>query len=71
MSILDTDKLEEISDIKIVISNIKPTFLNIPIYSSLPEIDDNIYNGQIIRCNRDIFILSDKSWREIGNCITI
>ena len=71
MSILDTDELEEISDIKIAISNIKPIFLNIPIYSSLPGIDDNMYNGQIIHYNRDIFVLSDKSWRKIRNCITI
>lgn len=71
MSILDTDELEEISDIKVAISNIKPTYLNIPIYSSLPEIDDNMYNGKIISCNGDIFVLSDKSWMKMGNCITI
>lgn len=71
MRILDTDELEEISDIKIAISNIKPTVLNIPIYSSLLEIDDNMYNGQIILCNDNIFLLSNKSWMKIGNPITI
>lgn len=65
MSILDTDELEEISDIKIAISNTKPTVLNIPTYSSLPEINDNMYNGQIILCNGDIFILSNKFWKKI------
>lgn len=72
MSLLDTDKLEEISDIKVAIWNIKPTVLyDIPIYSSLPEIDDNMYKGQIIFCNGDMFVLSDKSWEKIGNNIII
>lgn len=67
MSLLDTDRLEEISDVKIAIWNIKPTVLyNIHIYSSLPEIDDNMYKGQIIFCNNDMFVLSDKSWMKIG-----
>lgn len=66
MSLLDVDKLEEISDIKIAIWNIKPTPLyNIPIYSSLPEIDNNMYKCQIIFCNDDMFVLSDKSWEKI------
>lgn len=71
MSLLDTDKLEEITDIKVAIwSIIKSTALyNIPIYSSLPEIDDNMYKGQIIYCNDDMFVLSNKSWEKIGNNI--
>lgn len=67
MSLLDTDKLEEISDIKIAIWNIKPTPLyDIPIYSSLPKIDNSMYKGKIIFCNDDIFVLSDKSWVKIN-----
>ena len=72
MSLLDTDKLEEISDIKTAIWNIKPTALyDIPIYSSLPKIDNSMYKGQIIHCNDDIFVLSNESWEKIGNNIII
>lgn len=64
MSLLDTDKLEEISDIKIAIWDNEPTDYNIPIYSSLPKID-NMHKGQIIICNDHMFVLYDKSWVKI------
>lgn len=70
MSLLDTDTALERAEIQINIwehnKDITPNALYIDRYSTLPIITEDMYNGKIIFCNNDLYVLSYNTWQKLN-----
>lgn len=69
MSLLDTDTALERAEIQINIWEHKDTAHNalyLDEYSTLPIITEDMYNGQLIFCNNELYVLSYNAWQKLN-----